>query len=154
MAGFSYSPWPPSRFDEIAFYAYAYDPAGFEIESYAWDFGDGTTATGYSAAHQYAQDGEYVVTLMVTTSDGRQATVTESVQVDTHDVVITKFETPKPARMNQTHTIVVGLNNRIRPETVTIELYSSQMDEYPEMRDLYSLPTRWLFLPMIDGTDE
>lgn len=41
--------------------------------TYAWSFGDGSTATGPSAAHAYADDGSYPVTLTVT--DGaRQAT--------------------------------------------------------------------------------
>ncbi|MDX2167740.1 MAG: PKD domain-containing protein [Deltaproteobacteria bacterium] len=44
------------------------DPDGDAL-TYAWDFGDGATATGYSASHAYAALGDYVVTLPV--SDGR-----------------------------------------------------------------------------------
>ena len=37
---------------------------------YYWDFGDGTTSTDPNPYHVYAQDGLYVVTLTVETSNG------------------------------------------------------------------------------------
>jgi PKD repeat protein len=40
------------------------------IVSYSWDFGDGTTSTDPNPYHIYAQDGLYVVTLTVETSNG------------------------------------------------------------------------------------
>jgi PKD repeat protein len=43
------------------------------IVSYVWDFDDGTNATGVTAAHSYADDGTYVVTLTVTDDDGAAA---------------------------------------------------------------------------------
>jgi PKD repeat protein len=52
-----------------------YDAAGSAdvdgaVTSYAWTFGDGATATGPTAAHQYAAPGTYPVTLTVTDNDG------------------------------------------------------------------------------------
>lgn len=41
------------------------DPDG-SVVAYAWDFGDGTTGAGKTASHQYADEGEYRVTLTVT----------------------------------------------------------------------------------------
>jgi hypothetical protein len=48
---------------------------------YAWNFGDGTTATGPSVLHSYAQGGTYNVTLTVTDRGANQATFTQSVVV-------------------------------------------------------------------------
>jgi PKD repeat protein len=45
------------------------DPDGY-IVAYAWDFGDGTTATGITVSHAYKDNGVYTVTLIVTDNDG------------------------------------------------------------------------------------
>ena len=58
------------------------------VASYAWDFGDGVTATGATASHQYAQDGVYVVRLTVTDNDGLTSSVaTEAVVANVVPVV-------------------------------------------------------------------
>jgi PKD repeat protein len=45
------------------------DPDGDTL-SYAWDFGDGVTATGASAAHDYTTSGTYTITLVVDDGHG------------------------------------------------------------------------------------
>jgi PKD repeat protein len=54
-----------------------------QIESRSWDFGDGSTGTGASATHAYAQPGDYNVTVeatddggLIDTSDPQTVTVT------------------------------------------------------------------------------
>lgn len=51
-----------------------------EITRYAWDFGDGNSGAGVTAAHTYAKDGSYDIELTVTDEAGqtaaRQRTVT------------------------------------------------------------------------------
>jgi DNA/RNA endonuclease G (NUC1) len=57
------------------------DPNG-TIVSYAWNFGDGTSATGDAVSHVFAQDGVYLVTVTATDNDGLTATASLSVTVN------------------------------------------------------------------------
>ncbi len=50
----------------------SFDPDG-SVETFFWDFGDNTNATGSVASHAYADSGTYVVTLTVTDDDGATA---------------------------------------------------------------------------------
>jgi PKD repeat protein len=57
------------------------DPDG-SIASYAWSFGDGTSAAaGITPSHVFAAAGDYEVTLTVTDSSGRTASVTRLLAV-------------------------------------------------------------------------
>jgi PKD repeat protein len=51
----------------------SYDPDG-SIESYFWDFGDGTNATGMTVEHAFDEAGNYTVILTVTDDDGASST--------------------------------------------------------------------------------
>ncbi|MBW8771649.1 MAG: PKD domain-containing protein [Gemmatimonadetes bacterium] len=52
-----------------------------ESLSYAWQFGDGTTATGQTASHAYTNDGSFIVTLTVSDAFGWQKTTTRTVAI-------------------------------------------------------------------------
>lgn len=54
------------------------------IESYAWNFGDGTTATtsGPTISHIYTADGRYTVTSTARTADGRTARAQTEIIID------------------------------------------------------------------------
>ena len=49
------------------------------IQSVAWDFGDGGSATSTTASYTYAMAGSFTITLTVTDDDGATATSTEAV---------------------------------------------------------------------------
>lgn len=82
---FTISNASPTRGQSVTFNASAAtDPDGGTITSYAWDFGDGTTGSGQSASHAYANSvpaGQKTVTLTVTDSANETTTVTQSLQV-------------------------------------------------------------------------
>jgi PKD repeat protein len=57
-----------------------YDVDG-QVESFSWDFGDGTTGSGPELTHTYRTPGTYPVTLTVTDFEGGTDTVTKRVTV-------------------------------------------------------------------------
>jgi hypothetical protein len=115
----------PSTFDTVQFFDQSYDPgqAGFATET--WTFGDGASVIdpGCCPTHRYAADGDYSVSLAVTTVDGRTDRATRTVSVRTHDIAITKLGVPNAASAGQTRQITVGLANRRYPETVAVTLF-------------------------------
>ena len=54
-----------------------------EIVSYSWELGDGTVAESAMVSHEYAQDGDYLVTLTVTDNDGLTHNVSQTITIDT-----------------------------------------------------------------------
>jgi hypothetical protein len=61
----------------------------------------------------------------VKTTDGRTASISQNVEVKTHDVTIAKVLVPQTAGVGQSRTITVGLTNGKYPETVQVQLLKS-----------------------------
>jgi hypothetical protein len=59
----------------------SYDPRAGSQLSYAWRFGDGTSATGVSVSHTYKSSGTYTLVLKVTSSSGGTRTITKTIAV-------------------------------------------------------------------------
>jgi PKD repeat protein len=121
-AQFTWGPTNPSVHDTVQFFDTSTDGANLPIETREWDFGDGTTGEGGFTTHRYATDGDYAVTLAITTVDGRHATVTNTVSVRTHDVRIVKLDVPRKTSAGRTETITVSVANSRYPETVQVQL--------------------------------
>lgn len=82
------------------------DPDG-SLDSYAWDFGDGSTAIDEVASHTYAVAGDHTITLTVTDNDGEadQASLLVSVSEATGGI---EFVAQAMANANSSsHSLVV-----------------------------------------------
>ncbi len=63
-------------------------PSGTTISSYAWNFGDGNTATGATPSHTFTANGTYTVTLTVTNNAMQTASTTTSITVGTNIIKV------------------------------------------------------------------
>ncbi|ACM58390.1 PKD domain-containing protein [Halorubrum lacusprofundi] len=81
-ASFTYSPSDPTTDDTISFDGSGSSDSDGTISSYAWDFGDGATATGKTVSHQYADSATYTVELTVTDDDGDSDSTTRNLSVE------------------------------------------------------------------------
>ena len=80
-AAFAASP-PEARVGQtVQVFDSSSDPEGLGIAWRAWDFGDGSTATGASPTHRYEQAGAITITLTVGTFDGRVGTAKRTVVI-------------------------------------------------------------------------
>jgi PKD repeat protein len=119
--------WPsdPSIFDPVQFIDQSFDPAGAGFQTWSWSFGDGTSGTGQFPTHRFTKDGDYTTTLTVKTQDGRTASTSQTIQVRTHDVAISKLAVPANAKAGQTREITVTLKNTRSTDIVQVRLLKS-----------------------------
>ena len=110
-AQFQFSPTAPSASLPVVFDASASCPAGVAstggcasstatITSYAWDFGDGTTATGRTPSHYFTTPRSYSVSLTVQNSAGGSATASGILEVGAGTAPSATFlASPTPAQI-------------------------------------------------------
>lgn len=122
-ADFTFVPGDPSVFEDASFSYWNYGYWDPTVNGWTWDFGDGATASGENVSHRFAADGDYNVALTVLARGGREAVVTKTVQVRTHDVAIRSFDVPDKAKVGKTKTITVGIGNTRYPEMLQVDLY-------------------------------
>ncbi|MFC4852968.1 PKD domain-containing protein [Actinophytocola glycyrrhizae] len=116
---------PDTVFRPAAVHLSSGDPMDQPVVSAHLDFGDGTAielADMDTVEHQYTEDGDYTLTLSVTTADGRSATGTSVLRVESHDVGISAFTAPAKARVDTTKQITVAVTNTRYDERVTVTL--------------------------------
>ena len=124
VASFYYYPLDPSTFDSVSLNSQSYDPASSTLTQ-SWDFGDGSSASGPYQQHRYTADGDYQVTLTVTTADGRQASANQTVTVRTHDVAVLALDTPRFGKSGKAVTVTAAIGNTRYPESVQVQLLKS-----------------------------
>ena len=79
-AAFVYSPTDPHTGDTVFFNASSSTVT--DVSSYAWDFGDGSTASGVNPTHVYGSERTYTISLTVTNSRGQVATASKTITVN------------------------------------------------------------------------
>jgi PKD repeat protein len=80
---FTFNPTAPQDHQSVIFDASTSQaPPNNPIASYAWNFGDGDTASGRTVTHEYDSAGTYVVTLTVSDAYGRAATAMQNLSVN------------------------------------------------------------------------
>ena len=153
VAYFTYSPKEPLRNRTVTFDASGSTPDGGTIDSYAWDFGDGTTETYLRnvnltaiAYHAYEQEGTYTVNLTVIDSEMLTHSFTDTLEVSIkHDVAVVSVSYNYPGKpvikvYAGYTTIKVGIvvrNEGTETETFNVTAY---LDDTPiEIREVADL---------------
>jgi PKD repeat protein len=90
-----------------------------EAVSYEWAFGDGSTASGPTPTHVYADPGEYTVTLTVTDAAGN--TATDTITVTTQDVTPPNADATSTLQPTEDTTVEFDATNST--DNVAIDSY-------------------------------
>jgi hypothetical protein len=104
---FTFAPATPTQGQSITFDA-CRDSAqpcasgSIPVVSYAWDFGDGRTATGQTVIHAFSSPGNQFVRLTITDAVGRSQSITRTVNVSQSAAPTAVFSVlPSPHLANQ-----------------------------------------------------
>lgn len=80
QADFDWTPSSPKEGEEVSFNDRSDDPDGY-IDSWHWDFGDGSTSTSQNPRHTYSSAGNYEVCLRVTDNEGASDTACKNISI-------------------------------------------------------------------------
>ncbi len=97
-ADFDFTPSPATRRDKVKFVDKSTDDG--RIVAWHWEFGDETTSDAQDPEHQYAQKGEFEITLTVTDNGGLTGTATKTIEVR-NAAPIAAFSFTSPARTGE-----------------------------------------------------
>jgi gliding motility-associated-like protein len=105
-AGFSFDPVPPVPVETTVQFTDASTVTGDVITEWEWDFGTPVgSSTEQFPSYTYLGPGEFVVTLVVTTSQGCSDTISTIYTVFPPEILIPNVFTPNGDRLNDTFSI-------------------------------------------------
>ncbi|MGE0446032.1 MAG: PKD domain-containing protein [Vicinamibacterales bacterium] len=123
---FTFTPEEPARFDLVQFDASATTVGSTACLSdctYAWNFGDGATGNGRTASHRFESQGNFRVTLTVTSSGGVSAETSQTVTVGAA-AEITATITMSPTNPRGGETVIFSGVSSTTPDGVEIAEYT------------------------------
>ena len=91
VASFVYSPTSPAENETIYFNASGSSDQDGTIVAFAWNFGDGTSASGETVTHKYGSSGSFTVILQVTDDDGNTGSTTQTISIGANDKPVVAF---------------------------------------------------------------
>ncbi|MCI0434461.1 MAG: PKD domain-containing protein [Gemmatimonadetes bacterium] len=86
VASFTFAPTSPAVSEAVSFDGTGSSDADGTITAWAWDFGDGTTASGATAQRAYSVAGSYTVTLSLTDDQGAADQISQTVTISAPQV--------------------------------------------------------------------
>lgn len=113
VPSFTFAPAAPVVGAPVAFDAGASSDPDGTIDSYAWTFGDGGSASGAQSSHAYAVAGSYSAQLTVTDDRGATAAQAQGVTVGVVPDPVTQAQSPA----GEQHVQGVG-----EPDTLTVRI--------------------------------
>ena len=132
IANFDYEPKNPTTFDPITFTDDSEIVGPGDIESYLWDFGDGTTSTEQNPTHRYQADGEYIVKLTIRSNEYVEATKMIDLTIDT-----------PPVSVRRTINTYIPVDHTILGETFEVTLNARVNEPVNGLGIDEELPTDW-----------
>jgi PKD repeat protein len=103
------------------------DPEG-AIASYAWTFGDGSTASGATATHAYTADGTFTISLTVTDTGGATGTASRSVTVSARPTQAQWLSDVSAALSGAADVIDAGASS-VRP-AIVLDVDNTALESY------------------------
>ncbi len=141
-AAFRFEPENPTLFDEVRFFDETTLNRG-KIARWVWDFGDGTRAFEPNPTHRFPADGEYTVTLTVTSDEGVEAVTRRTITVFTPELSVRRtIDTYIPVDQTipgQTFRVTVQIRANTR-------IHGAGLDE--------NVPQDWVVRPIDNSTAE
>jgi len=113
VANFTYAPNLPGAGEQVQFTDASTDGQN-NIQTWAWDFGDGATSALRNPTHAYAAVGTYAVSLTVTDAGGLSNTTERNVTVGAEGgLAMHSYPNPASAHARVAYTLPTGLTGPI-----------------------------------------